>query len=238
MDAKILVISDLKDTVTSTLHTAANLAKTLNTSLYFLSVSKPIEIVGNESQLTALRNINYKQSKAIDEIKSLVNPIKKSGVSVHFKHSIGNVKNEILAHIKVLQPEIIVLGKRKNKNISIVGDKLTEFILKHYQGIVILADQKESIPHKPYSLAILCEELSDKGQQLANLLSESNEKPTFIKLDSIKKGRLSLKKTILNPEILKGFSDNYNLIFTNRYNHKKNLKKVISKVECSVVITN
>lgn len=238
MDSKILVISDLKDRAEKTLNTAAKLAKTLNRELYFLSVSKPLEIVGNESQLTALRNINQKQSKAIDDIKNLIKPSQEEGLSVDFKHSIGNVKNEILAHIKVLQPEIIVLGKRKKKSLNIIGDKLTDAILKHHEGIVILADEKEDPKNGKYALAILGDELSEKGKYLAKAMAKPNEKPERIKPNSTKRIGLSLRKPAMNKVTLRLLSEKYNLIFLNRNHHQKDLKRVIAKVDCSVAITN
>ena len=57
---KILVLSDLTKSTTSTLRSSASLAKMIDGNVEFFCVKKPTDIVEKENQLSAIRTINKK----------------------------------------------------------------------------------------------------------------------------------------------------------------------------------
>ncbi len=237
MPQQILVISDLKDTTSGILETATYLAKSLQKDIFFLSVSKPTEIVQNDSQLTAIRNINYAHCKTVDKIKQLIKPfVNNYNIKIEFKHTIGNVKNEILENIQSLNPSIIILGKRKPKIININGDKLTNFIFKNYKGIVILADKSAKIStHGTYSLAIASNDISASGKAIVESLE--NYSPKIIKETN---STLKNRTPNFSPKEIEASlkEKKYHFVLMSRSAKTTKMEKVISNVDSTFILTS
>lgn len=143
---KILVLSDLKDAAHSTIKSTIGLAKMIGGEIEFFHVTRPTEVVHRESQLSAMRNISERVMANENKMKELLKPILlDNDINISYNYAIGNVKNEIKKRIKASQPDVIVLGKRKPKTINLMGDKLTEFILKHHDGAVLILSKKRAI---------------------------------------------------------------------------------------------
>ena len=148
-----------------------------------------------------------------------------------------------------MKPDIIVLGKRKPKTVSFIGDNITSFILKKHQGpIVIIDDKNELEPNKELSLGVFNYSNTDddfseniiraaqsplKAFNIANS-SESLNNETFLK--DTEKVEFVFSE---GDNVLKNISNylvksNINLLFVNR---KKNIKDVINKLDCSLILT-
>ena len=54
--------------------------------------------------------------------------------------AIGNVKSELESYKKEQQPDIIVLGKRKNNTDKLIGDSITKFLLNTFNDVVIIPE--------------------------------------------------------------------------------------------------
>ena len=103
----------------------------INGEVELFHVKSATEIVESESQLSAVRNINEQYIVADKKIKGLLEPISKDyHLKVKYKYAFGNVKDEIEKYINKVKPDIIVLGKRKSKALSFIGDNITDFVLK------------------------------------------------------------------------------------------------------------
>ena len=63
-------------------------------------------------------------------------------VNINHNFAVGNVKNEVVKYIDNNNPDIIILGKRKSKALNIIGDNITQFILKKYKGTIVIVDDK------------------------------------------------------------------------------------------------
>jgi nucleotide-binding universal stress UspA family protein len=175
---KLLVLSDLKNTAETLLKSSVEIAKIINGEIEVFHVKKPTEIVGRESQLSAVRTISEQSIITDKKLKSLVETITPShNVKVRYKFAFGNVKQEIMDHIKATKPDVIVLGKRKQNLLSFTGDDVTEFVLKNFDGSVIITGEKNTIEsNKELSLGIFQSIDNSHNKELAeNFISYSNQ---------------------------------------------------------------
>jgi len=154
---KILVLSDLKNSPSAVLKSAISLANMIHGSIEFYHVKKPTDVVENENQLSAMRKINEDYNVTEKRIRELIIPLSKDyGVNINYKFSIGNIKSEISKQIEMMKPDIIVLGKRKSKTFNLIGDSITNFVLKKHKGGIMIAAAKNALePNVEISLGVL-----------------------------------------------------------------------------------
>nr|WP_321221516.1 universal stress protein [uncultured Psychroserpens sp.] len=154
---KILVLSDLKETTTSTLKSAVSLTKMVDGDLHFFHVKKPTEVVERENQLSAMRTINRTYLTIENEIKDIIEPIANDyEVKISHSQAIGNIKSAINDCIKSYKPDIIILGKRKSKLLNFIGDNVIDHVVKNYNGDVLIASEENPLePNKEISLGVL-----------------------------------------------------------------------------------
>jgi nucleotide-binding universal stress UspA family protein len=247
---KILVLSDLNKSTSKTIKSSVSLAKIVDADINFFYVKKPTEVVEKESQLSAMRTLNKEYFSIDKKIKSIIGPIsEKYKIKINHTFSIGNLKNEIEKHIDQIRPDIIVLGKRKSKAINFIGDNITSFILKKHKGpIVIIDDKNELEPDKELSLGLF--NYSKTNDIFSENIIRSTKSP--LKAFNIANNSDSLNnetplkdtKTVEyvfseGDNVLKNISNyllksNINLLFVNR---KQNIKDVINKLDCSLILT-
>jgi nucleotide-binding universal stress UspA family protein len=247
---KILILSDLNKSISKAIKGSISLAKIVDADINLFYVKKPTEVVDKESQLSAMRTINKEYFSIDKKIKSIISPMsEKYNVTINHTFSIGNLKNEIEKYIDENKPDIIVLGKRKPKKISFIGDNITSFILKKHKGpIVIIDDKNELEPNKKLSLGLF--NYSKTEDDFSENIIRSTQSP--LKAFNIANNSDSLNnkmflKDTKNVEyifsegdnVLKNISNyllksNVNLLFVNR---KKNIKDVINKLDCSLILT-
>jgi nucleotide-binding universal stress UspA family protein len=258
---KILVLSDLKKSTSTTLKSGISLAKMVDGEINFFCVKKPLDIVDKESQLSAMRIINEKHLSTSKEIKKLVDTAALNyNIKVSSSYTFGNIKNEIKDYIDSYKPDIIVLGKRKSSSFSFSKNNITRFILKNYKGQILIADEKKPLePNKDFSFGILNNPINSSNKEITDILIESSKQPlkAFKIIDTLKteenKETLADKKTIefvfeKGDNAIKNV-DNYlaksnvNLLCLKREKNKKNssspsLKEMINKLNCSLILTN
>ncbi len=157
---KILVLSDLKETTDCTLQNALKLSKTIDADIEFFHVKKPTDIVDTDSQLSAMRSINKEYVVTEKKINNFIAPIiENEGVTIHTSFAFGNIKNEIENHINTCKPDVIILGSRKRKVLSFVGDKIIDFVLKsHKKTVIIVSNGNDFDFEKEFSLDFLNQE--------------------------------------------------------------------------------
>ncbi|MCF7567342.1 universal stress protein [Sabulilitoribacter arenilitoris] len=134
---KILLLSDLKNNPDTIIKTTANLAKAIGGNIDLLHVKKPVDIVESDNQLSSMRTISRDYLKSKGHIDSIIKSVD-SAINISYGLTYGNVKREIEEHINKTNPDIIVLGKKKFSTLKVGGDKLTNFIIKTYKGIVLI----------------------------------------------------------------------------------------------------
>ena len=261
---KILVLSDLKNSAVNTLKSAVSLAKMINGQIAFFYVKNPTDIVERENQLSANRTINKEHINVDKKIQNLINPIRDEySIKIDHSFTFGNLKIEIEAYIKEHQPDIIVLGKRKSKSLHFVGDNMTQFVLDKYDGVIMLATNKNHLePNHEISLGVLnsYEDLFnlDFSANLIDHIQEPLKSFKIVKKYKVQeKGKLPNKKKTVeyvfeqNDNTIKNLStylnkNSINLLFVNRDEKNTNqgadfinsdIKEIINKTNVSLLLT-
>ena len=221
---KILVLSDLKESTSTTLKSTINLATMINGEIDLFYVKKPTEIIENDNQLSAVRSINEKHAHIERTIQDIVEPISKAhDIKVDYSFSFGNVKNEIENYIKASKPDIVVLGKRKSKVFNFAGDSITHFVLNRYNGVVVIASDSMALEvNEGLSLGIL----NSTGETInvdfaKDLLSHSQE--------PLKSFRIVKNSTEFSEGETGGNRAMIEYVFEKRNNAVRNLSKYLTK---------
>ncbi|WP_339918041.1 universal stress protein [Yeosuana marina] len=154
---KILVLTDLKDSTSTTIKSTISLSKMIDGDIELFYVKNASDVVKQDNQLSAIRTINGEYRAANKKIQNLIKSVSDDyHVTINYRLAIGNVKNEIVTYIEEHQPDIIVLGKRKSKPLNFIGDNITDFILKTHNGVIMIAANENPLePNKKLSLGIL-----------------------------------------------------------------------------------
>lgn len=255
---KILVLSDLKDATNSVLLNTMSLAKMIDAEVDFFYVKKPIEIVDKENQLSAKRTINRDHFDTDKKIKQLLEPFSIDyNQKIKANFSFGNVKEEILKQVDKVKPDVIVLGKRKSSPFKLIGDNITDFLLKNYKGsLFIAADNNQVSPNKTISAGVL--NAIDASATLANEILEHSKKP--LKTFKIGSETPTIENRLGNKDVIEYVFEkndssinnlsNYlnkndiNLLCVNRglndnkKANKTNYKDVIKKLDVSLLLSN
>ena len=230
---KILVLSDLKKHTDSMVTSAISLSKMIGAEVDFFHVKKPTEVVATDSQLSAMRVLNEEQNKSRNKIMDMINPlIETYGINISFNYGIGHVKSEIEAYIKATKPDVIVLGKRSSKVIKLAGDHITDFILKSYEGsVMIVSNENGLIPETDLHIGLL----NGKSQIFNQAFTEDLMAKTCGSLKSF-----NLVNSINNTEeISKTFINNtVDYVFEKNDNTIKNLSNYLEKNQVNLLLVN
>jgi nucleotide-binding universal stress UspA family protein len=258
---KILVLSDLKKSPSTILKSTVSLAKMIDGDINFFHVKKPSDVVERESQLSAMRAINQEQIITGKKIQEALAPISNDyNVNINSTFAFGNVKNEIEEHIKVTNPDVIVLGKRKAKGLRFLGDNITNFVLKIHKGPVMIASNKNGFaPDKELHLGLFNDNEKSFDLEFTEDLIAQTKRPlksfNIIKNTNVikeKEDSVSTKTVDFvfekNDNTIKNLSNyllknDINLLCVNRQKDKSNvlkseIKDVIDNVNISLFITN
>ncbi|MCD2258495.1 universal stress protein [Psychroserpens luteolus] len=257
---KILVLSDMKDTTSRTLKSSVSLSKMIDGNIHFFHVRKPTEIIEKESQLSAMRTINKAYVSISSEIKNIIEPIAKDyNTDITYNHTFGNVKNEILNCIETHKPDIIVLGKRKSKSINLLGDNITDFIIKNHNGAIMIASEQGLLePETELSIGLLDDSNTTYNLEFVDALFNHTQKPLKSFRTAKKESHSGEEKTFANKdtvELVFDYGDNsikslsnylaksdVNLLYLNRANNnntnqRSKIKDLISNVNVSLFIS-
>jgi nucleotide-binding universal stress UspA family protein len=140
---KVLVLSDLSDTSFNVLKSATRIAQVIDGDIELFHVRKSTKVVKRESHLSAVRALKDHYVLVEDRLKMMCDSVHENSEvkATHF-FAFGNIKNEIENHIATSKPDIIVLGKRLSKTPEFMGDSILTFVLKNFQGSVMVADNE------------------------------------------------------------------------------------------------
>jgi nucleotide-binding universal stress UspA family protein len=154
---KILVLTDLKKTVSTTLKNSVSLAKMIDAEIALFHVKNHADIVERDNQFTAMRTLNEEHNNTKKMIDALVNDFsKKYDVKINGSYAFGKIKEEIQNQIKLYNPDIIVLGQRDSASIKLIGDSITRFILKKFKGVIMISSNENGlVPNEKMTLGIL-----------------------------------------------------------------------------------
>ncbi|RAJ12097.1 universal stress protein [Olleya aquimaris] len=230
---KILVLSDLKKSAESALKNAISLAKLVDGEVTLFHVKKPTEVVGRESQLSAMRSINQEHIDTNKTIESLINSITKDyDLNVDYKFTMGNLKNEVENFINQFQPDIIVLGKRNSKTLSFIGDNLIDVVLKNHDGVIMVASDKHPLqPNQEISIGLLNQEQSTPNIYFLDKLIHKTKQP--LKSFKIVDNPITIKNTDTTSE-----KNTIVYVFEKGGDAIKNVSKYASKNKINLLCVN
>ena len=137
---KILFLCDLERYSDKMLKNSINLAKILNARIEMFYVKKVTDIAKADNQFSVMREMSHDfidSNKFFEESLSALSDEERNLISYTIGY--GNIKDEVSWHIKSFNPDVIVMGKRKRKAVSFIGDSLTEFVINNYDGEVVIA---------------------------------------------------------------------------------------------------
>jgi len=180
---KILVLTDLKETTESVLNHATGLAGLVDSEVLFLHVKKPSNIVGGENQFSAMRSINKDYVTTSKRIADLADHL---GESVNYNLVYGSVRGEIRKVLNDFKPDTVILGKRKPKFAKLIGDGVTDFVLRKHDGAVVIAAEGKELSQFPeLSLGALNSSSDDLRGTFVSAIMKRSKKPLKVfKTDS------------------------------------------------------
>ena len=230
---KIVVLSDLKDSAGITLKSTVSLAQIIDGDIEFVHVKSPTDVVERDNQLSAMRDINAKHLVTENTIKEAIKPISEEyGININYKFSFGNVKREIKKAIQDTQPDIIVLGKRKPRTIKLLGDSITQFVLKHYDGVVMIASEINALePKGELSLGVLNGEVQTLNLDFTEHLMNHSQKP-------LKSFKILKKSNISDDVVNEGNKNLVEFVFEQGDNAINNLSKYLSMSKTNLLFVD
>lgn len=228
---KILVLSDVDMSLNATLKSALNLAKIVGGEIDLFCVKKPTEIVEKESQLSAMRTINEKFIATDNQLKSLIKKLNtQKDIAIRHKIAFGNLKDEIGQRLKEIKPDIVVLGKRKSTIFSFFGDNIIDFVLKEYEGTIMVASMKNPLKaSSELSLGLLNDNTDLNSNRFKEILISFATKP-------LKSFKIGGKKAIDN-EVSKT-KETVEFVFEKGDNALKNMDNYLSKNKVQLLFVN
>ncbi len=220
---KIVLLSDLKNSIDSTLESTISLAKMINGTVTLFHVKEPSELIRSENQLSAKRTINSEFNSTDKKINAMLQSFSKThDIEMSYSFTFGNPKKEIAEYIKEQRPDMVVLGKKNSRPLNFLGDNLTHALLKEYDGAILIVDDKKTIKtNKKLSLGLLNSLEQRLNVEFAEDIMEHSQKP------------LKSFKIVKNSGTLKVHPPSNNniveYIFEKGDNSIKNLSKYLAK---------
>ncbi|MEW7292139.1 universal stress protein [Aquimarina sp. 2304DJ70-9] len=196
---RMLVLIDLSKASENVLKNAVQLSKVLKGSLEVFYVKAPADVVSYENQYSAIRAIQEDTRRAQARLKKMIRKIEKEeNVLITFQIAYGNIKNAIKEKIVKVQPDLVLLGKRKSKLINFLNHGITNFILKKCSANILIAGQDDKFhSYRDIMLGVYGSILQDEGIEVINDLNQKNTSP--IRFFSVKnqdnKRQAGLKQT-------------------------------------------
>ncbi|MEN3323595.1 universal stress protein [Mariniflexile soesokkakense] len=221
---KILLLADLKKSTSSMLKSTVSFAQMIHGEIDFFYVKKAIDVVERDNQLSAIRSINHDYTATDNKIKKLIKTASENHqININYSCTIGNVKHEISNQIKEIKPDIIVLGKKKSSPLNLVGDNITQFILKQFDGTILIADTNNVLePHEKLSLGVLDANDTMLNTTITESLMAHTDKP-------IKSFKIVKKTSNLHEATNSSTIDTIDYVFEHNDNSIDTLSNYVSK---------
>ena len=108
-----LVLMDFSEASYKALKYSISMAKMIPSHIHVLYVANGEEVVDTENGIIALRAIEEETRKINKTLKSIVEIINVEGLSSTAHYQFGNVKHVLKSQIDQIQPELVILGKKK-----------------------------------------------------------------------------------------------------------------------------
>jgi|GEM_PF-4674469 len=176
--SKILTLIDVQEPIDTIIKSTVNLAKTFDAEVKFLYVQKSMDTTKTENQIAVIQDLTQ-QRNAIARYKILVKRARKlQGLKLDFAVVSGPLKKTIQSEVETYQPDLIVLGKRRPNLFRIIGREVTDFVLKIFDGPLLIAHPTKVLEIKEdLSLGVLNDLSTIEENDVSNALIEQSKKP-------------------------------------------------------------
>jgi nucleotide-binding universal stress UspA family protein len=134
-----LVLIDFSDASYNALKYAISLAKLIKGNIHVCHIANPSNIVKDDNQVAALRDIDSETVKIEKKIGAIVEMIITEGINAIPYCSIGNIIYEFEELANQLKPDLIILGK-KAETPQLKG-KLTSHLMNTYEGALLIVKE-------------------------------------------------------------------------------------------------
>ena len=135
-----LVLTDFSDASYIALKYAISLAKLIKSTIHVCHVGNPEKIVENDNPLMAIRDIELESKKVEKKIGAIIEIVTAEGINVIPHYSIGNIIGEFKDRIDVINPDLVIIGKKK-KNLMLSG-KITSYLMNEYKGSLLIVGEE------------------------------------------------------------------------------------------------
>lgn len=143
---KLLVLFNESKAADIALNNAINLAQTINGSVDILHIKTPTDATKSSNQLAVMRDMSDIERDSKKEIKQRIASFSNTtNLSIKHHFTFGNVINEVKNYINSIQPDIVVIGKRKPKLINALGDGLTKHLLKNHNIELLISGTETTL---------------------------------------------------------------------------------------------
>jgi len=177
----ILVLTDFSESSGIAIRNAAKLAKLVNGQVraYYVKSLKPF--AEEENQIALSRRLRKHYMETHTSAKKMMSFIEEEeGVRVHFSMDFGNVKNCVSNKVQSLQPDLLILGKRKPKLINFIGDKLTQHLIKRCEASILISSSSEVLHSlTDLSLGYYGETIAESNLNIIQHLQETKHPVNF-----------------------------------------------------------
>ncbi len=221
---RIVVLSDLKKSSVATLESTVEMAKMIGGEIEVFHVKRPTEVIDVENQLSAMRTINREHLAIDKKMQRLIKPISEScEINIKYSFTFGNIKNEIGDFIKENHPDIIVLGKKRSKSFGLNRDRISEFVLNNFNGVVLLTTENNAIAlDNGISLGMLNNSTPFSNLEFAEGLMKHTKKP-------LKSFKIMKSSSVENKPAESVSAKTIEYVFEHSDGAIKNLSKYLSK---------
>lgn len=137
-----ILLTDFSETADIALKYAISLTKISHGNLQLFHVIRPDLVTRSDNPILALQTINSYHEQIETKLQSIVRSIEAEGVSATYHFSIGNVNGEIARHLRLSEPDLVVIGKKKIRNRILGLGGTTNYLINKYTGSLLIASQK------------------------------------------------------------------------------------------------
>ncbi|GAB5400118.1 MAG: hypothetical protein Aureis2KO_17030 [Aureisphaera sp.] len=181
---KVLALIDIKEPIETVIESTVNLAQTYQAAVKFIYVKKPIDPTRTENQLDVMRTMT-EHKRAVGKFRNLLARFKeKTSLQLDYSIEEGHVKKTLQSEMQAYQPDVVVLGKRQTNKYRVIGNQVTEFVVKNFNGPLFIIHPSKVLEIKEsLSVGVLNDLTKVADHNLATtLLKQSNEPVKLFKI--------------------------------------------------------
>lgn len=138
ISCKMLVLMDFSAASYSALRYAISLAKLGLGSIQVIHLADPAQFIKSDNQAVALKEISSETEKIENQLAAISEIILADGLPFKYQYSFGNRLQELQAHLAKNCPDLVIIGKKKDKPKS--PGKVSSYLLDKYAGTLLIVD--------------------------------------------------------------------------------------------------